>query len=54
MLTFAKKLALSIVVIIAATLFFPIVLVFAVFDAAKLCAWIGGDCLKNVWFGEWK
>ena len=54
MLTALKKLALSVVVIIAATLFFPIVLVFAVLDAAKLCAWIGGDCLKNVWFGEWK
>lgn len=54
MTTVLAKAVLSVGIVVACTLFFPIVLFFAVFDAVKLCVWIGGDCYRNVWHGEWR
>mgnify|MGYP001449134160 CR=1 FL=1 len=54
MTTVLAKAVLSVGIVVACALFFPIVLFFAVFDAVKLCAWILRDIMVNLWSGEWR
>lgn len=48
------KCLLTVAVFAAVLLFFPVVLFFGVCDAVGLCAYIGRDCLVNLWSGEWR
>lgn len=48
-MTIVRKLALTLLVLVTVTCFFPIVLFVAVLDAVRLCVMIAHDCLHNLW-----
>ena len=53
-MTIVRKLALTLLVFITVTCFFPIVLFVGVLDSVRLCVRIAHDCLHNLWDAEWR